>query len=84
MSTAYVSQLMTAHIGAGFIVGGRMDVRFLRPVLEGDSIMATATIKALTTESDRMRVHVDVTCRNQRGETTLAGTASGLTTSERE
>lgn len=78
MSTAYVSALMTAKLGVGFIAGGRMDVRFLRPVFEGDTLTVTGTITGFLRESDDVRALAEVTVHNQDNELTLAGTASGL------
>jgi acyl dehydratase len=80
MSTAYVSTLMTDVVGEGFVRGGAMDVRFLRPVHRDDTLTVTGTVAGFTAGSDggSTRVHVDVAARNQRAEQTLAGTASGL------
>jgi acyl dehydratase len=79
MSTAYVSALMTDAIGAGFVVGGRMDVRFLRPVHPGTTLTITGTVTGFTQEADGIRCHVDVAAHADDGTQTLAGTASGLT-----
>ncbi len=78
MSTAYVSAMLTETIGTGFVVGGRMDVRFLRPVHCGDTLTVSGTIAGFRPDGDRLRVEVEVEVRNQHGEQTLAGTASGL------
>ena len=81
MSTAYVSALLTGELGAGFVAGGSMDVRFLRPVHQGDRLTTTGVIQGFAGfEGDpgRVRVVVDVEITNQRGERTLAGMASGL------
>ena len=81
MSTAYVSALLTGELGAGFVAGGSMDVRFLRPVHQGDRLTTTGVIQGFAGfEGDpgRVRVVVDVEITNQRGERTLAGTAGGL------
>ena len=55
-----------------------MDARFLRPVLCGDTLEVTGTVCGFSTEADAVRVHAKVTAHNQRGEQTLAATASGL------
>lgn len=78
MSTAYVSALMTANLGAGFITGGRMDVRFLRPVFEGDTLTVSGTVTGFDRTDEGVRLLADVEVRNQDDELTLAGTASGL------
>ncbi|MCB1739125.1 MAG: MaoC family dehydratase [Gammaproteobacteria bacterium] len=78
MSTAYVSTLMTTAVGEGFVVGGGMDTRFLRPVLCGDRLEITGTVTGFSREQDRVRVHVSVAAHNQRNEQTMAGTSSAL------
>lgn len=78
MSTAYVSTLMTAAVGEGFVAGGRMDARFLRPVFRGDTLTVTGTVDGFSRDGERVRAHVTAAAHNERGEQTLAATASAL------
>ena len=78
MSTAYVSEMMTAFLGAGFIKGGRMSMAFTQPVYAGDRLTVHGVVKETRPEGDATRVTVDVWCENQDGTTTAIGTASGL------
>ena len=78
MSTAYVSEMMTAFLGAGFIKGGRMSMAFTQPVYAGDRLTVHGVVKETRAEGDATRVTVDVWCENQDGTTTAIGTASGL------
>jgi acyl dehydratase len=78
MSTAYVSQMMTALLGAGFVKGGTIAMAFTRPVYAGDQLTVHGVVKELRAEGDATRVVVDVWCENQDGEQTAVGTASGL------
>lgn len=78
MSTAYVSELMTALLGAGFIQGGAMSVAFIKPVYAGDRLTVHGVVRELRPEDGGTRVVVDVWCENQHGEKTMAGSASGL------
>jgi acyl dehydratase len=79
MSTAYISTLMTTAVGEGFVEGGTMDARFLRPVLCGDTLEITCSVAGFTREADGgLRAHVVAAAHNQRGEQTMAGIASGL------
>ncbi len=78
MSTAYVSTLMTQAVGEGFVVGGDMDARFLRPVFCGDTLEVSGTVSGFGRDGDRIRVHVAVAAHNQGGEQTLAATSSAL------
>jgi len=79
MSTAYVSEMMVALLGEGFIQGGSMAVKFVKPVYAGDTLTLRGRVRAKQpAESGRVRVEVDFWCENQEGVTTLVGEASGL------
>ena len=79
MSTAYVSELMTRFVGAGFVKGGTMSMTFIKPVLAGDRLTVHGVVKDRQPEHGRTRVVVEVWCENQHGEKTAVGTATGLT-----
>jgi acyl dehydratase len=78
MSTAYVSELMTRFLGAGFVQGGRMSMVFIKPVYVGDRLTVHGVVKERRAEGDATRVEVEVWCENQDGDKTAVGTASGL------
>jgi phosphate acetyltransferase len=78
MSTAYVSELMTRFVGAGFVKGGKLSMAFIKPVLAGDTLTVHGVVKERQPEAGRTRVVVEVWCENQHGEKTAVGTASGL------
>src|SRR6266516_3165416 len=78
MSTAYVSEMMTRLLGAGFIKGGTMSVAFVKPVYAGDRLTVRGVVKELRPERGATRVVVEVWCENQHGQKTAVGTASGL------
>jgi acyl dehydratase len=78
MSTAYVSTIMTTAVGEGFVVGGQMDARFLRPVFCDDGLTVTGSVAGFSRDAERVRVHVDISAHNNHGEQTLAVTASAL------
>ncbi|HKW94847.1 MAG TPA: MaoC family dehydratase [Methylomirabilota bacterium] len=78
MSTAYVSEMMTRFLGAGFVKGGSMSLAFIRPVYAGDRLTVHGVVKETRPEAAGTRVVVEVWCENQDGEKTAVGTASGL------
>jgi len=78
MSTAYVSEMMTRFLGAGFVKGGAMSMAFTRPVYAGDRLTVHGVVKERRQEQGATRVVVEVWCENQHGEKTAVGTASGL------
>jgi acyl dehydratase len=81
MSTAYVSEMMTRLLGAGFVKGGTMSVTFVQPVYAGDRLTVRGVVKELRPEGAAIRVVVDVWCENQHGQKTAVGTASGVISS---
>jgi len=80
MSTAYVSEMMTKLLGAGFVKGGTMSMAFIKPVYAGDRLTVHGRIKDRRDDNGATRITVDVWCENQDGEKTAIGTASGLLT----
>src|SRR5256884_6553078 len=78
MSTAYVSELMTRFLGAGFVKGGTMSMVFIKPVYAGDRLTVHGVVKERRGEAAGTRVVVEVWCENQDGDKTAVGTASGL------
>jgi acyl dehydratase len=78
MSTAYVSEMMTRFIGAGFVKGGTMSMTFIKPVYAGDRLTVHGVVKDRRAEDGGTRVVVEVWCENQDGDKTAVGTASGL------
>ncbi len=78
MSTAYISEMMTQLLGAGFVKGGRMSIAFIKPVYAGDRLTVHGVVKEKRPESGGTRVVVEVWCENQHGERTAVGSASGV------
>ena len=78
MSTAYVSEMMTRFLGAGFVKGGKLSMNFIQPVFAGDRLTVHGVVKEKNAEGDATRVVVEVWCENQNGDMTAVGTASGL------
>ena len=78
MSTAYVSEMMTRFLGAGFVKGGTMSMVFIKPVYAGDRLTVHGVVKERRPDGAGTRVVVEVWCENQDGDKTAVGTASGL------
>ena len=78
MSTAYVSEMMTRLLGAGFVKGGTLSMAFIKPVYAGDRLTVHGVVKETRPEGAGTRVVVEVWCQNQHGEKTAVGMASGL------
>ena len=78
MSTAYVSEMMTALLGEGFVQGGTMAVKFIKPVYADDTLTVHGTVVEKTSENGATRITVEVWAENQHGDKTMVGTASGV------
>ncbi|HTE61651.1 MAG TPA: MaoC family dehydratase [Solirubrobacteraceae bacterium] len=78
-----VHQIMLSAFGEGWIAGGRISVKMIKPVFVEDFTTAKGRITGLTLESvageDRKRAHCDVRVERRDGTPVLIGTASALT-----
>jgi acyl dehydratase len=63
---AYASELLTQVCGVDWLQRGEISVKFIKPVLAEDDVTVSAT-----ETSDGY----EITARNQRGDTLMAGTA---------
>ena len=84
MSADYISELMLAVFGQGWLLGGRLALAFVRPVLAGDTLTANGRRSERLDEGSFSRETYEVWCENQRGEAVMLGTASGLLPSPAE
>lgn len=64
--------------GTGWIVGGKYDLSFRKPVFVTDFCVARGVVTKTENEGDKLRVHCDVWVENQKGDKVIAGTASGV------
>ena len=78
MTTAYVSEMMTAFLGEGFVQGGTMAVKFIKPVYTDDTLTVHGTVVEKTPGNGATRITVEVWAENQHGDKTMVGTASGV------
>jgi len=78
MSVCFVADVMTARYGAGFLAGGKLDVRLVNVVWPGDVISARGKVREVVREGSRRRAHVDVWCAKEDGTVTVIGTASAF------
>lgn len=75
---ALLFRQMRFCFGDGWLVGGKFDFSFRRPVFVTDFCVARGTVTAVSEEGDSLRVSCDVWIENQKGDKVIAGTASGL------
>jgi acyl dehydratase len=77
MSLTFGTELLRRYFGAEvYNRGGMVELRFLRPVRPGDTVTFTGKVTGLAKVTNGVRVAVDVTGTNQKGDTTAAGAGS--------
>jgi acyl dehydratase len=72
---AYISEMMTAAFGKGWLTGGKLNVRFRSPARPGDVITVSGHVRRVEKEEGRMLVTCEVLCRNQNDEPVITGDA---------
>ena len=78
LSVCLVSELMTDAFGAGWLLGGKMDVRLVNVVWVADVLATRGKVREEIAEGRHRRVHLDVWCEKADGTKALVGTASAL------
>lgn len=74
MSLTFASELMRRYFGTEvYNRGGMIELRFLRPVRPGDTVTFTGKVTGFDKVTNGVRVTVDVTATNQKGDTTGVG-----------
>jgi acyl dehydratase len=74
MSLTFATELLRRYFGSEvYNRGGHVELRNLRPVRPGDTITLTGKVTAIDKVTNGVRVTVDVTATNQKGDTTGAG-----------
>ncbi len=57
---------------------GTLDMRFIKPVVDGDTVTVKGQVTETQTEEDGTRVALQVWCENQNGDKTAVGTGGAL------
>ena len=78
LSVCLVSELMTETFGAGWLLGGKMDVRLVNVVWVDDVLATRGKVCEEVAEGSHRRVHLDVWGEKADGTKALVGTASAL------
>jgi 3-hydroxybutyryl-CoA dehydratase len=77
MSLTFSVELLRRYFGSDvYNRGGIVELRFLRPVRPGDTVTFGGKVTDIVKVTNGVRVAVEVTATNQRGDTTAAGTGS--------
>ena len=79
MSVAFAAELLRKYFGPEvFHHSGVVNLKFLRPVKEGDSVSINGQYNSSAEVERGTLVTVDITCQNQNGDTTAIGQGSAV------
>jgi acyl dehydratase len=79
MSVAFAAELLRKYFGSEvFHHSGVVNLKFLRPVKEGDSITISGSYNSSQDVENGTLVTVDITCQNQNGDATAVGQGSAV------
>jgi len=79
ISMGYACELMSRFVGLDlFSRTGKIDFKFIKPVMPGDTITVHGKVLAVTPVSEGMLVTVEIHCDNQKGEKTSVGSATAV------
>lgn len=79
MSIAFASELLRKYFGPEvFHHSGVVNLKFLRPVKEGDAVTISGQYNSSANVETGTLVTIDITCQNQNGDTTAIGQGSAV------
>ena len=79
MSVAFASELLREFFGADtFHHSGVVNLKFLRPVKEGDTVTISGNLNSSQEVDGGTMVTVNISCQNQEGNTTAVGQGSAI------
>jgi acyl dehydratase len=78
MSLCFLSEMMTGRYGAGWYIGGRMNVNLVNVLWQGEHATARGAVQRVSSEGPRKRAHLQAWCEKADGTKIVVGTASGI------
>jgi acyl dehydratase len=79
MSLSFATECMRRYFGEDvYNRSGMVDLRFLRPVRDGDTVTVTGKVSSIVDESNGRRVTIELSIQNQNGDTTAAGKGAAV------
>jgi 3-hydroxybutyryl-CoA dehydratase len=84
LSLAYVSEMMTSAFGQSWLSGGKLRAKFKEPARPGDTLTINGKVDCIERKDDVSYANCNFECRNQKGETIVAGGAIVKLSSDRK
>jgi len=78
MSYGYLSEMCTLFFGNRWANGGTLNVNFVGMLRKNDLLTVRGKVKEKAPEGSKVRLVLEVSVENDRGELVAVGTASGL------
>ena len=78
ITTAWIEAQMRELFGAGYMKGGKLMTKYIKPVFAGDTITIRMTLKNKVVEDSATRIVLDILSYNQKGELVTVASGSGL------
>ena len=79
MSLSFATECLRRFFGEEvYNRSGMVDLRFLRPVRDGDTVAVTGKVSSIVAESNGRRVTIELSIHNQNGDITAAGQGAAL------
>ena len=78
LSVCLAGAMMTRRFGAGFLCGGRFDLRLVNVLWANETTAARGRLLERRPEGARTRAEVEVWCEKSDGTTTVVGSGSAL------
>ncbi len=80
LGTALISEMCMNYLGTGWVKGGTLSIKYLKPIFAPQRIKARGEVKGLIHEGEFSRKIISVSVDDELGNTVSTGTASGLVT----
>lgn len=78
MSLCFLSEMMTQRFGAGWFVGGRMNVNLVNVIWQGETVTAAGLVVERRPEGRAQRAELQVWCEKADGTKAVIGSASAI------
>ncbi len=78
ISSAWVEGVLLDMFGTGYLKGGKVLTKFIKPIFADDVLTIKMTLKEKVPEGDATRFVLDITLTNQKGDVVVAGSGGGL------
>ncbi len=75
LNLAHVSEMMTSAFGQNWLSGGKLRAKFKEPARPGDTLTINGRIDCIEQKDGISYANCNFECRNQKGETIVAGEA---------